>query len=207
MNASLIRRRLAALTVLTLAACSSASDSLAPDERTGDQLRLLTVTNDAPPLATSSATFYAVKGKNADLDLWYRPRAGQRDSTKFLEFRIGGNSLDRRPDGSAIADGDSVRITVTVKDPAHLVVEFQPSGLKFSSKDPARLRMFFTEVSDDIDHNGRVDSDDDNVKQQLSIWRQEQPSLPWFKVASAVVKDAKRVDADLAGFTGYALAY
>ena len=207
MNASLIGRRLAALTVLALAACSSASDSLAPDERTEDQLRLLTVTNDAPPLATSSATFYAVKGKNADLDLWYRPRAGQRDSTKFLEFRIGGNSLDRRPDGSAIADGDSVRITVTVKDPAHLVVEFQPSGLKFSSKDPARLRMFFTEVSDDIDHNGRVDSDDDNVKQQLSIWRQEQPSLPWFKVASAVVKDAKRVDADLAGFTGYALAY
>jgi hypothetical protein len=100
-----------------------------------------------------------------------------------------------------------VRITVTVVDPVHLILVFQPSGLTFSSKDPARLRMFFSEVGDDIDHNGRVDSDDDDAEQKLSIWRQEQPGLPWFKVASAVVKDAKRVDADLAGFTGYALAY
>jgi hypothetical protein len=207
MTASLIRRCLAAGALFTLAGCSSASDSLAPEERTEGQLQLLTATNDAPPLATSSMSFYAVKGKNADADIWYRPRAGQRDSTKFLEFRIGGNTLDRRPDGSAIADGDSVRITVTVKDPAHFVLEFQPSGLTFSSKDPARLRMFFGEVGNDVDHNGRVDSDDDDVEQKLSIWRQEQPGLPWFKIASAVVKDAKRVDADLAGFTGYALAY
>ena len=207
MNASLFRRRLAAGAVLTLTACSSASDSLAPEERAENQLRLLTVTNDAPPLAISTMSFYAVKGKSANVDIWYRPRAGQRDSTKFLEFGLDGNTLDRRPDGSAIADGDSVRITLTVTDASHFIVQFQPSGLTFSSKDPARLRMFFGEVGDDVDHNGRVDSDDDDVKQRLSLWRQEQPGLPWFKVASVVVKDAKRVDADLAGFTGYALAY
>ena len=207
MNASLICRSLAAGAVFTLVACSSATDSLAPEERTENQLKLLTVTNDAPPLATNALSFYAVKGKNANADIWYRPRPGQRDSTKFLEFRLGGNTLDRRPDGSAIADGDSVRITLTVRDPAHFVLEFQPSGLKFSSKDAAKLRMFFGEAGDDVDRNGRVDSDDDNVKQRLSIWRQEQTGLPWFKVASVVVREAKRVDADLAGFTGYALAY
>jgi hypothetical protein len=207
MNSSHIRRSFATGALLALSACSSASDSLAPEERPESLLRLLTVAADAPPIATPVVSFYAVKGKNADVDIWYRPRAGQRDSTKFLEFRIGGNTLDRRPDGSQIANGDSVRITVTVVDPVHLLLVFQPSGLTFSSKDPARLRMFFSEVGDDIDHNGRVDSDDDDVQQKLSIWRQEIPGLPWIKVASAVVKDAKRVDADLAGFTGYALAY
>ena len=120
---------------------------------------------------------------------------------------MGGATLDRRADGTVIADGDSVRITVTVTDPAHLIVQFQPSGLTFSSKDPARLRMFFGECGDDLDRNGRVDADDDSVQQKLSVWRQELIGLPWFKVSSFVVKDSKRVDADLSGFTGYALAY
>ncbi|MDB4890537.1 MAG: hypothetical protein JWL61_2392 [Gemmatimonadetes bacterium] len=207
MTSSRIRRRIAAGIALALTACSSATDTLAPEERVEGQLRLLTVSTDAPPLALSIVSFYAVKGKNAGADIWYRPRAGQRDSTKFLEFRLGGATLDRRPDGSIIANGDSVRITVMVTDPAHLILQFQPSGLTFSSKDPARLRMFFNEVGDDLDHDGSVNSDDDDVERRLSIWRQEVPGLPWFKVASAVVKDQKRVDADLLGFTGYALAY
>ena len=206
MNPSVIRRSLAAGIALALGACSSATDSLAPEERAESQLNLLTAIN-APPVATPTVSFYAVKGKNADVDIWYRPRVGQRDSTKFMEFRLGGSTLDRRPDGTPIADGDSVRITVTVVDPVHFVLAFQPSGLTFTSNNPARLRMFFAEAGEDLDHNGRVDSDDDSVKQKLSIWRQEQPGLPWFKVASAVVRDQKRVDADLAGFTGYALAY
>ena len=201
-------RRLLALSLsLAFVACDGATDSLAPEERPASLLHLLTVKSDAPGLANPNVSFYAVKGRNAGADIWYRPRAGQRDSTKFLEFRLGGATLDRRPDGTAIADGDSVRITVTVTDPAHLIVQFQPSGLTFSSKDLARLRMFFGEAGDDLDGNGRVDSDDDSVEQKLSLWRQEASGLPWFKLFSAVVKDSKRVDADLNGFTGYALAY
>lgn len=205
---SLPRRRVLALGVsLSLLACSSASDSLAPEVRPESLLKLLTVNANAPALANGSVSFYAVKGTNASADIWYRPRAGQRDSTKFLEFRLGGATLDRRPDGSVIANGDSVRITVTVTDPAHLIVQFQPSGLTFSSKDPARLRMFFAEVGDDLDHDGHVDANDDEVEQKLSLWKQESLGLPWFKLASVLVKDSKRVDADLSGFTGYALAY
>ncbi len=201
------RRLLTAGAALTLAACSGASDSTAPEQRPESQLNLLTVAANAPALAVSSVSFYAVKGRNADADIWYRPRAGQQDSTKFLEFRMGGASLDRRPDGTFIADGDSVRITVTVTDATHLIVQFQPTGLTFSSNDPARLRLFFGECGDDLDRNGQVDANDAEVEQRLSIWRQEAAGQPWFKLSSAVVKDSKRVDADLAGFTGYALAY
>ncbi|HEV7990175.1 MAG TPA: hypothetical protein VGP25_00015 [Gemmatimonadaceae bacterium] len=206
--AHFIRRRMLA-TVLAVAAvaCSGGSDSVGPEQRPDNLLNLLTVAADAPPLANASVSFWAVKGKNAGTDIWYRPKAGQRDSTKLLEFRLGGSTLDRRPDGSTIADGDSVRITVTVTDPAHLIVDFQPSGLVFSSKDPAKLRMFFAECGDDLDRNGRVDSGDSSVEQQLSIWRRESPLLPWNRLSSAVIHDSKRVDAELGGFSGYALAY
>ena len=207
MSTSRITRAVTASLVLAVVACSSASDSIGPDERPEGQLKLLKVASDAPPLATTTVSFYAVRGRNADAVIWYRPRAGQRDSTKFLEFRLGGASLDRRPDGSIVADGDSVRITVTVTDPSRLIVQFQPSGLRFSARDPARLEMFFGAVGADLDDDGDVDGSDDAIATQLSIWRQEAPGQPWFKLASAVVKDSRKVEAFLAGFTGYALAY
>lgn len=199
-----------ALTLLVTAAiagCDTAADSLAPEERPTSALRLLTVLPTAPLLATTSVSFYAVKGRNAGADLWYRARPGRTDSTKMLEFRLNGASLDRRPDGTTIADGDSIRITITVVNPANLIVDFQPSGLKFSAKEPARLKIFFGECGDDLDRDGQITSSDDAVKQQLSIWRQETPTAPWVKLSSVVVQEDRLVDALLGGFTGYAVAY
>lgn len=187
--------------------CGPGADSTAPEQRPTTELRLLTVSATAPLLATTTTSFYAVRGKNAGVDLWYHALPGRSDSTKFLEFRLGGASLDRRPDGTAIADGDSVRITITVVSPTNLIVDFQPAGLKFSSNDPARLKMFFGECGDDLDRDGEVTSADDTIEQQLSIWRQELPTAPWIKVSSVVVKDSKEIDAALGGFTGYAVAY
>jgi hypothetical protein len=195
------------LALLLVAGCGSSSDSTAPEQRPTNTLRLLSVAPDAPALATTSVSFYALRGKNAGIDLWYHARPGRRDSTKFLEFRMGGATLDRRPDGTVIADGDSIRITVTVSNATNLVVDFQPSGLRFSTKDPARLKMFFAECGDDLDRNGRVDGNDDAIQQQLGIWRQETPSDPWIRLSSVVVKGTKEIDADLGGFTGYAVAY
>lgn len=200
------RVALACVAALAISACGSA-DVTAVEQRPVDGLHLLTVAAGSPPLSTTVASFYAVRGRNAGADLWYRATPGRGDSTKFLEFRLDGASLDRRPDGTPIADGDSVRITLTVIDATHLIVDFQPSGLRFAAGNPARLKMFFTEVGDDLDQNGRVDSGDDSIAQQLSIWRQETLGAPWFKVSSIVVKENKEIDAELAGFTGYAAAY
>jgi hypothetical protein len=201
------RGALAALAACVLLGCSGAADSTAPEERPINGLRLLTVTADAPTLAVTVASFYAVRGRNAGVDLWYHPKLGSRDSTKFLEFRLDNTSLDRRPDGTAFAEGDSVLITLTVTDATHLIVDFQPSGLRFTASNPGRLKMFFGQCGDDLDGNGTVDSGDDAIQNQLSIWRQETPLSPWFKVSSAVVKSNKEIDADISGFTGYAAAY
>lgn len=199
---------LALTLAVTAAIAACGSDSVtAPEERPASELRLLTVASTSPPVATTQASFWAVKGKDAGVDLWYHALPGQRDSTKFLEFRMGGATLDRRPDGSVIAQGDSVLITLTVVSPTNLIVDFQPSGLKFSANDPAKLKMFFGACGDDLDRDGKVTSSDDAIEQQLSIWRQETPLSPWIKVSSLVVKDNKEIEAQLGGFTGYAIAY
>jgi hypothetical protein len=189
-----------------IAACDTAGTT-APEERPASALRLLTVLPTAPLLSTTTTSFYAVKGKNAGADIWYRARPGRSDSTKMLEFRMGGESLDRRPDGTAIAPGDSVLITITVVNPTNLIVDFQPSGLTFSSKDPPRLKMFFGECGDDLDRDGQVTSNDDAIEGLLSLWRQETPASPWIKLSSLVVKENSEIDALLGGFTGYAVAY
>ena len=197
---------LAALAIAFILGCGD-SGVTAPEQRPINGLHLLSVTADAPALAATVSSFWAVRGRNSGIDLWYHAKLGSRDSTKFLEFRLDNVSLDRRPDGTAFADGDSVLITLTVVDAAHLIVDFQPSGLRFADKNPGRLKMFFAQCGDDLDGNGRVDSGDDAIQNALSIWRQETPLSPWIKVSSAVVKSNKEIDADIGGFTGYAAAY
>ena len=206
MSFNIRRGVLSCAVAVTLFGCSAA-DSTAPEQRPADALRLLTVAADAPALAATVTSFYAVRGKNAGIDLWYRPKAGSKDSTKFLEFRLDNVSLDKRPDGSTFAEGDSVLITLTVTDPKHLIVDFQPSGLRFTAKNPGSLKMFFAQCGDDLDGNGKVDGGDDAIENALSIWRQESLTAPWIKVSSVQVKSNKEIDADIGGFTGYALAY
>jgi hypothetical protein len=203
-------RRLLVLAAATLAAAASCTDSTAPDtdtERAATDLRLLAAPHTAPPLATTQASFYAVKGRGTGVDIWYRPAAGRSDSSKYLEFRVGSNSLDRRPDGTAIANGDSVLITLTVTDPTHFIVDFQPSGLKFSDGDQPKLKISFAACGDDLNYDGKVDNTDATMLSSLAMWRQEAPFQPWFKLTSSVSVSVKEVNAQLSGFTGYALMY
>jgi hypothetical protein len=206
-HSQLIRGALAAV---ALAAGLSCTDSTSPDDsesRSATDLRLLAAPYSTPSLATKQVSFYAVKGNPTAADIWYHARPGRADSLKFLEFRMGPASLDRRPDGSMIATGDSVLITLTVTDERHFIVEFQPAGLAFSTSDQPTLNLIYAACGDDLNYDGKVDSSDDAITQQLSIWRQEAPFQPWFKVSSTVSKSTKEVNAQLSGFTGYALEY
>lgn len=199
-----------ALALVVLAAGLSCSDLTAPDgvnERAATDLRLLAAPYGTPALVTTQTSFYAVKGRVTGTDIWYRPRAGRTDSTKFLEFRLGAASLERRPDGSLVAAGDSVLITLTVTDPTHFIIDLQPSGLTFTSSDQPRLRISFAACGDDLNYDGRVDAADAAMLASLSVWRQERPFQSWFKVASTVATSVKEVDTQLSGFTGYALMY
>ena len=45
------------------------------------------------------------------------------------------------------------------------------------------------------------------MESTMAIWRQETPSDPFVQIGSAVLKDLEEAEADLFGFSRYALAY
>ena len=86
-------------------------------------------------------------------------------------------------------------------------MDFQPSGLRFSSSDPAELKIRWAEADDDINHDGKVDGADDALRDDLAIWRREAANDPWAKLATILKLDVEEAEAKLTGFSGYAVAY
>lgn len=160
-------------------------------------------------LSKDSVSFWAVTGQDREVAMYYRPNAGVADSVRFLRFRVRNESLLKRPDGSTFANGDSVRITIRIKDFSKLITEFSPSGLTFSASRPAELRLDFKNSDQDFNRDGSVNSADASLVTTFAIWKQEAAGLPWFKLTSAVEVDANlsEVKADVVSFTNHAIAY
>ncbi|HEY2377240.1 MAG TPA: hypothetical protein VGH98_14790 [Gemmatimonadaceae bacterium] len=192
---------IALLTVLLVSACGG--DATGPNtiEKPGSDLHFLQLSPSAPALQATTVSFYAKVGEDREA------RVKFQNGEDYLRFRVFGNSLSQRPDGSSFAQGDSILITITVTDPTKLQADFQPAGLKFSSSAPARLQFEFGECDGDINSDGVVNSADAALLPLISTWRQETPGAPWIKVGSTVEADVNEVQAFITGFTGYALAY
>jgi hypothetical protein len=186
-----------------VAACSGDPAGTAPRQ----QLNYLRAASTAPPLANPVDSFWAVKGQDRRIRIYYQPSAPGEDSSQLLELKVPQQSLLRRPDGTLFATGDSILIKVTVIDPVHLVVQFEPSGLTFSASDPAQFKFEFGETDPDINDDGQVNATDDSLKTVLHLWRQETAADPWFQLSTNVDVSAEEVEADILGFTNYALAY
>jgi hypothetical protein len=194
------------LAALAVAGCD---DGTAPagQTRPDTDLNVLRHSAASPPLAATSVSFWAVRGDNREASLYYRPAPGETDSAEFLNFEVPNSALLARPDGQSVAEGDSVLITIRVLDPSRFIVEFEPSGLQFSPRSPARLKVRFAEADDDIDGDGDDDSDDEELKSNLAIWRQEAAGQPWTRLSSELRVDAEEIEARLVGFSNYAIAY
>ena len=171
------------------------------------ELHFLRPAPDAPPLAQTSASFYAVRGESRQVRIMYRARPTASDSTQFLRFEVPHQSLVRRPDGTLVAEGDSLLITLTVSDSDRLIVNFEPAGLLFDTDAPARLSMSYAETDDDVNADGVVDALDDELESLFQIWRQEQIGDPFFALASLLNKTREVVSASISGFTNYAISY
>lgn len=189
-------QRLAALALVALAAACSGSTT-GPGGTSATSLHFLRAAVDAPPLADTSVTFWAYRSKETEATIWYRPRSGETDSTEFVDFTVPNNSIKQ----------DSVQITITVVDPANLIVQFEPAGLKFSATNPAQLSLNYTQADSDINDDGTVDSTDTALKGSLGVWRQETTGGLWFPVPSTSVEASDDVEAVIYGFTRYAIAY
>ena len=193
--------RIAVIAVAALAACGGDSTGPQPITKQTTDLHFLRLSATAPQLQSTVVSFYAVKGQDREV------RVRFKNGEDFLRFRVFANSLLQRPDSSAIANGDSVLITITITDPTKLQADFQPAGLKFSSSNPARLQFEFGEADKDLNGDGVVNAVDASLIPQISTWRQEVAGGDWLKVGSVVEIEINEVQADILGFSGYALAY
>ncbi len=158
-------------------------------------------------LAQGSASFWAVRGQLRSGAIWYRARPGSRDSTPAVRLSIPPGALQRRPDGTPIAIGDSLLVTITVIDTARLGVALAPAGLRFASGAPATLALSYAGADDDVNGDGDVDDDDERLTSRLLIWRRDGAGAPWTVIASTVNAAAREVRAALSGFSHYIIAY
>ncbi len=159
----------------------------------------------APVLAQRTVSFWARYDQDRQVSIYFRPAAGSTDSTEYLEFEVPAGSLLRDASGRTFSGSDSVRITITIPDSGVFAANFEPSGLRFNPLRPAKLKFELAERDDDLDRDG---DDDDDVGQltKLSLWRQERPGSIWEKIASVVIEGLEEIEAEITGFTGYAVA-
>jgi len=186
-----------------MAGCSS-DDPLEPVPETS--LEFLRFPPDLAPLVTSSGSFWAVAGENRELVLRYLPEPGDSEGDEFLRFKVSGNALLRRPDGTTFQRGDSVRITVTVDPEDRFLFRFEPSGLRFDPDDPAELRVRYLRVGTDLNGDGVSDARDRNFEARLRIWKQQRAGDPWEPVGTVRFEADKELRADIEDFTGFCIA-
>lgn len=200
-------RRPILMGVLTLAlALAPACGDDDPDARTEDELNALEIRPDAPPLERTDTSFYAVKGEEREVVIYFTDGAGGRGSIFFL-LRLFPGSLASRPDGTPIAVGDSVLITVRAADPSRVLFDVEPSGLSFDPLAPPLMLLHYNEVDPDFDGDGDVDAADLGIEQRLTVWRQEAPGGAFRRLESTVDLLLDGVGTLLAGFSRYAISY
>lgn len=196
-----IRNRLAVALTALLAVLGGCSDPSGPDTKTGvppGDLTVLRQAANAPALATTEISFWAKAGDGIEREIPYV------NGEDCLEFKIPGNALLRRPDGTAFQRGDSVLITIRVIDPALFQFELLPAGLVFSRDHPAELEISFRYADRDFNADGVVDERD--RIDRVSIWRQEAGQSTWDQLLTAIDVDLEEAEADVLGFSKFMMA-
>lgn len=171
------------------------------------QPNFLTVDASAPPLTAASVSFWAVRGQTRQGEIRYQPRPGAGTGDRLVRLKLDKRSLVTRPDGTPIAPGDSLLITLTVVDAARMVVEFQPAGLVFAPNREAQLTFWYLEADHDFNRDGVIDSADALIESGFAIWGQETPADPWQPLVSILDSHENEVETEIPGFTRYAVAY
>ena len=96
---------------------------------------------------------------------------------------------------------------------SHLVERLLALGARVHGIDklddyyPAELKIHYDHANGDLNDDGTTDSRDSTIEQTLAIWRQENLGDPFVRLTSVLVIESDEADAELTGFSRYALAY
>ena len=194
--------------LLILIGAGACSDSTAPPDTTRNPGELNVVRLDAltPPLFNPVDSFYAKKGEDRELRIYFQDEVGQ-SGEEFLRLSVPAPSLLARPDGTPFQAGDSVLIKVSVVDPTEILFDMEPAGLTFDPAEPARLKIEYVHANHDFNEDGVMTVQDTQIKHSLALWRQETPSDPFVRLGSVNEESLEEISADILGFTRYAIAY
>lgn len=205
------RRRPAAwIAALLAVACSDGgmpTDPFGPTEEPAADLNIVAVAPTAAEPESSSVSFWAYKNKRSEGRIRLADQPGQGRGNEYLRLTIPKDALLAHPDGTPFASLDSILITIRVADPARILFELEPSGLRFDPSAAPELRLRYDVAAGDLDRNGRHDADDDAIEDHLAIWRQEALEDPFMRLESVIIRNNHEVRARLLGFSRYAIAY
>jgi len=177
-----------------------------PEQRPPAALNILKLAQNSPPVFNPVESFWAKKGQEAEARIYFQDAVGGQGE-EYLRLRIDDISLEALPNGTPIAIGDSVLITIRSIDPTQILFELEPTGLKFNPLKPAELDIKYVHADDDFNEDGVVDAEDDAIEDSLAIWRQENVGDDFVKIGSLLIESLEEVEAELTGFSRYAIAY
>ena len=160
----------------------------------------------APALATYQVAVWAYVGRASTATVSYLPAKGQTVGDPFLRFSIPKNGLIAGADGAPLKGGDSILVTLTI-DATSFLVDFQPSGVLFSKTSPATLGFWYGRANPDLNGDGVVDSTDQALIQQLSIWYQGAKTTGWSQQPSINDPTKQLVGTAVYHFSQYAVSW
>ena len=175
----------------------------ASEPMAGSDVHILRLASGAEP-ETYALSFWAVKGKAASVRVKYKDSG--LANLNLLQFDVPKEGLYRRPDGSRLSSGDSVEIRLSI-DPSTMKVEFQPSGLRFSDRNPATLKFWYNRVDPDLNADGTVNAADDALYPVLAVWYAPDGSSTWTRLVSQVDLTQRWVTTNIYHFSGYVVAW
>jgi hypothetical protein len=204
----IVRALRAPLFAAVAGAVGSCSDSSGPSGGTKPpgELTVVHVAAASTPLFNAADSFYAKRGEDRELRIYFQDGSGGQGE-EYLRLRVDAPTLLALPDGTPVAPGDSVLIHVRVVDPTQMLFELEPSGLHFNPAVPAQLKIHYDHADGDLNDDGVTNGADTAIEGTLAIWRQEQPGDPFVRLSSVLTLDLDEAEAELTGFSRYALAY
>jgi hypothetical protein len=164
---------------------------------------LFRAAGDSIQLDTYEVSFWAVRGERRYIQINYV----EADGSQHPYIRLDVANPTQRPDGSPIAMGDSVPISVSV-DPTDVLVHFGPSGLQFGTDYPTTFQMWYGGATDDLNLDGTVNSTDSYIQYNLlGMWYHESAGEPWEEIDSRHDPEREWFGARLQHFSGYAISW
>jgi hypothetical protein len=193
------------------AGCSSTTDNGGQTTKPPTGLTYIKLMPAAPPLCANSVGFWAFKGVTVEGALQF-PELGEPldcsgGTEDFVRLKIDAQSLLADPNGVPFKTGDSVFISLTWVGGDTIMVQLDPTGLEFDPAHPAELKFEYEQAGDDLNEDGSVTAADTTIEHEIGLWRQAQIGDDFVKIGSIKLEDQNEFEAELNGFSRYAIAY